>query len=133
MKKSVFVILLAGLLSGCWILPGGDPPPGNIVRNPGSQKKFTKPSEAFDYMVSSMTAILLEKCPGERLSVSVNNAKCRDLTAAILRESSKISGNRFSGQPEKWNLRSAIEGENIRFSLYHQGKMVWEEVIYSPF
>ena len=118
----------------CWFLPSGDPPPGNIVNNqPSARKKFTKPSEAFDYMVSSITTILLEKCPGEELSVSVNNTKCRDITAAVLRESSKISGNRFSGSKRSWELKSVLDGENLCLALYHNGIRVWEEIIYSPF
>ena len=132
--KNICCTIMFVCCAGCCLLPSGDPPPGNIVNNTQmTGRKFTKPSEAFDYMVSSMTAILLEKCPGEEVNIYVNDDKCRTLMSAVFRESSKISGNRAAMDERNWELKSTLHGENFHLSLYYKGVQVWEEVIYSPF
>lgn len=124
------VILFAG---GCWILPSGDPPEGNITENrPMGEKQIKNYAQAVDYLVTALTVALLENCPGEKIRL-VCDARSADLSFRVLRESGKISGNTMTYSDSAWVLKSTWVKETLHLQLDHGGKTVWQETLACPY
>lgn len=130
MKNLLFLFIIPFLLlSGCWILPSGDPPAGNITTNTASSIHQVKtPEQAIDYLVSSLTVALLSNCPGEKIQLD-SDVKTSAFSARILQESGKISGNNRSFAASGWVLKSIHEKGIFQLELLHNGKTVWKEML----
>lgn len=132
MKKRLILLLLAGMTGGCW-LPSGDPPPGNILYNTTQNKvKIAKPSDAVEYLVTALTFILLEKCPGERVSMGMDG-KSAELAMQIFHESSRITGNTMTYDDADWRVFSELKEKSFSISLSYKGERIWQETLDCPF
>ena len=131
LMRNLFYLFAAPLLllAGCWILPGGDPPAGNITNNPArTAQQIKTPAQAMDYLVSSLTVALLSNCPGERIRLDSDASSSR-FSAKVLRESGKISGNTVTYTDSGWVLKSILEKGILQLELLRNGKAVWSETL----
>lgn len=131
MKKLLLPALIPFLLGGCSLfLPSGDPPPGNILNNTGqnNEVKLRKPSEAVDYLISSLTMALLERCPGAKVQLGADRESA-DMAFRVLHESGKITGNTVTFAETDWVLKSLLSGGKLQLSLEYQGGTVWKDEV----
>ncbi len=131
--RSIFVTLALIFLAGCWVLPKGEPPKGNITENPPKTSKQIKtPTEAVDYFVSSLTVALLSNCAGEKVQIKSDEVSS-GAAARVLLDSGRITGNKLTYTDSKWVLKSMFSGGKLRMQLLDSGKCVWSETVACPF
>ena len=130
MKKfALLFIAQLLLLPGCWILPSGGPPEGNITDNQiRAAKQVKNPAQAMDYLVSSLTVALLSNCPGEKIRLD-SDAASLHFSTKVLHESSRISGNSVALTDSGWVLKSVRDKETLQMKLLYKGKTIWSETL----
>ena len=128
MKRSWLLLVIIFVCGGCF-LPSGNPPPGNILHNPvPGEVTIRKPSDAVDYLVTALTVVLLEKCPGERIGMRMDRNSA-ELAMQIFHESSKISGNTMTYDEADWTVASELKEKSLSVTLSRKGEKVWSETL----
>lgn len=135
MRKHLWLIPLLLISAGCCWLPAGDPPPGNIVHNPGGIKEIFQaenPNDASELFISALTMALLEHCPGAKIKIDSDEDSAFAARRVFI-SSAVISGNRESAAAEPWVLNSTVRDRIWTISLSHNGKTVWSDMVQCKF
>lgn len=122
--------LLLLLFCGCWWLPEGDPPPGNILNNPGSGGDFSvrTMSAATEYFTSALALVLMERCPGEAVRLEADDPSRQPALRALL-DAGSISGNPPGDERAAWVLVSSVDDRIFRMRLVRGGETVWSDQV----
>jgi len=118
-----------GVLSGCsLLLPPGDPPEGEIVRNRVSQT-LTKP-EIIQNLASLLIASSLQDFPRAPVMLEGSDKNVLAYGKAAIKEASSVCGIRRADMAAAILKCEKTSSGAMRFTLYHFSMEKWQRTFY---
>ena len=121
----LFLLVLCG---GCWSLPEGKPPAGEIVRQ--TAKDTLSPKAAEERLITALTMFTMTELPGQPIAVEAPETML-PLMKNVIQNVSAVSGIRQEGRTARFTFKAVnTGGTEWIFSILDNMKnktVLWED------